>query len=492
MCEYVRRVHHTPGAVGFLDVSFPSPPRRGLNGEDAMRTRLMMMTAAAALCAQAVEYRWTGKLQEPAPYNVPVWQGDTVVLAPLLESYGKAAVPASATLYWQTNGMGAAWFEKPADIAPDGRIRAVFHPTNDCGANAYSYFIGTELADGLAYRIGGTLNMRPSPGFKPNTIKLPVPYLDFNLIEYLNAPWLLPSALEGYATEAWVENYVAENAPMLTELDPVALPVAVAASNLAANAWGRANTASNLAASAWSLALTKADKPIKEIENADGSEKYTLGDGVVSMTKDIYLWSVHVIRGGSMYGWFDAGGVVLGNTYTFDAPRILEVGVKYPSNENANFKLIRRNGGLAAGTDSYDYSDRDQFIAWSDALELYIIREVNNPEWGLALDVSVSKSHGVTQYPLLTQSQIDNFAKKSDIPPKPIINRLTVPDGGVLGFWDCGAGEMFVVTTGSAFTLAPQSILCNYSTIPTNTVTHCAVYTVDGTNFINTTWSAPR
>jgi len=224
-----------------------------------MRERLMMMmTVAAALGAGAVEYRWTGKLQEPAPYNVPVWQGDTVVLAPLLESYGKTAVPVSATLYWQTNGMGAAWFEKPADIAPDGRIRAVFHPTNDFGANAYSYFIGTELADGLAYRIGGTLNMRPSPGFKPNTIKPPVPYLDFNLIEYLNAPWLLPSALEGYATELWVENYVAENAPTLTEADPVALPVAVAASNLAANAWGRANTASNLASQAWTLANGKA------------------------------------------------------------------------------------------------------------------------------------------------------------------------------------------------------------------------------------------
>jgi len=76
--------------------------------------------------------------------------------------------------------------------------------------------------------------------------------------------------------------------------------------------------------------------------------------------------------------------------------------------------------------------------------------------------------------------------------PVPAVSRVTVPDGGVLSFGDCGAGKMFVVNTPALFTLAPSQVLCNYSSIPANAVTHCAVYTVDGTNFINTTWSAPR
>jgi len=111
------------------------------------------------------------------------------------------------------------------------------------------------------------------------------------------------------------------------------------------------------------------------------------------------------------------------------------------------------------------------------------------PPAGPGFKMSFSSSE---EYPLLTQAQIDGFAKKSDIPPKPVINKLAVPDGGVLDFGDCGAGKMFVVTTGWSFTLAPQHVLVGYANIPTSAVTHCAVYTVDGANFINTGWSAPR
>ena len=201
-----------------------------------MKRLVVIAVLAVAGIVCAIEFKGVTNLQEPRPVNFQCWQGETLTIMPVLESFQRPVVPSAASFHWQTNGMDFLCWSKPAEVMPDGRIVAVFHPTNDCGAASYEYFIRAEIGDGIAYRTFGTIMMRKSPGFVPNTLPMPVPSLDFDLIQYLNAPWLLPSALDGYATEAWVENYVAENAPALTEADPVALPVAVAAGNLATQA----------------------------------------------------------------------------------------------------------------------------------------------------------------------------------------------------------------------------------------------------------------
>jgi len=179
---------------------------------------LMLMTVAGIACA--IEFMGNTNLQDPKPVNLQCWQGETLTVMPMLESFQRPVIPSAASFHWQTNGMGNMYWSKPADVMPGGRIVAVFHPTNDCGAAAYDYFIRAEISDGVAYRTFGTITMRPSPGFVPNTLPMPVYELDFNAINFLNAPWLLPSALDGYATEVWVADYVAENAPTLTEFDP--------------------------------------------------------------------------------------------------------------------------------------------------------------------------------------------------------------------------------------------------------------------------------
>jgi len=98
---------------------------------------------------------------------------------------------APVCIYYQTNGMGnAEWF---------GPIPGtVFHPTNDCGAAAYRFFIRCTDPDGVNYTANGSLRMLDSPGFVPNALPLPVKTLDFSKIEVLNPPW--PGAGD-YATK---------------------------------------------------------------------------------------------------------------------------------------------------------------------------------------------------------------------------------------------------------------------------------------------------
>jgi len=199
----------------------------GVIGRYLLLATYSLLLAGAASAQFAL--RWETDVARPAPAQFTRYHGDAFAFEPTWLAYGAplATNGMTFTLYYQTNGMGNVWFTNTAGSAFE------WLPQYDTGASAYTFFIG---ADGRNYQANGVLRMLPSPGFKPNMLTPPIPYLDFNLIEYLNAPWLLPSALDGYATEAWVENYVAENAPALTEADPVALPVAVAAGNLATQA----------------------------------------------------------------------------------------------------------------------------------------------------------------------------------------------------------------------------------------------------------------
>ncbi|HPK72457.1 MAG TPA: hypothetical protein PLN93_11005, partial [Vicinamibacterales bacterium] len=131
------------------------------------------LAAAAAAVHAAAPLRWDAAIERPAAVEWPVYRGETASLQPRLLSYGAALAVTNAalTLYWQTNGMGAAWWSVPASASTSeaGRVIAPWAHTNDVGAAAYSFFIRAEIAGGDIYRAFGTLAMRDSPGWSPTS-----------------------------------------------------------------------------------------------------------------------------------------------------------------------------------------------------------------------------------------------------------------------------------------------------------------------------------
>ena len=126
--------------------------------------------AAFPARSAAVPLAWTVETSRAQVAQFEAYRGETLDLEATMKSYGSPlATPARPSLYWQTNGMGAAWWTTPA-TASGNVLRATWSPTNDCGAAAYNCFIGGPDA---TYRAAFRLRMLPSPGFTPNHLKLP-------------------------------------------------------------------------------------------------------------------------------------------------------------------------------------------------------------------------------------------------------------------------------------------------------------------------------
>lgn len=118
----------------------------------------------------AVPLRWTVETSRAQVAQFEAYRGETLDLEATMKSYGKPLeTPVQPSLYWQTNGMGAAWWTAPA-TASGNVLRATWSPTNDCGGTVYNCFIG---GPGATYRAAFRLRMLPSPGFTPNHIPLP-------------------------------------------------------------------------------------------------------------------------------------------------------------------------------------------------------------------------------------------------------------------------------------------------------------------------------
>lgn len=117
-----------------------------------------------------VPIRWTVETSRAQVAQFEAYRGETLLLEAEMRSYGKPfSEVLQPDLYWQTNGMGNAWWKAPATF--EGNVcRAFWTPTNDCGAAAYNCFIGGPDA---TYRAAFRLRMLHSPGFTPNHLKLP-------------------------------------------------------------------------------------------------------------------------------------------------------------------------------------------------------------------------------------------------------------------------------------------------------------------------------
>ena len=147
-------------------------------------------TLAAALAAvlqlaalAAVPVAWTNSPGMP-PYPVkPVPHGVPVDFRVTLRGYSDppAAPGADVRLWYQTNGMGSAWWSTPATLDGD-TVTATFGPAQDTGADRVSLFFGAPSNVFAA----AVLRLTHSPGFAPASLPLPVPVLDFSAVELRN------------------------------------------------------------------------------------------------------------------------------------------------------------------------------------------------------------------------------------------------------------------------------------------------------------------
>ena len=152
------------------------------------RIYTILTAALTTVCAHAaVPLRWTVETSRVQPVTFEAYHGETLEFEASLQSYGKPVADTlqDVCIYWQTNGMGSAYWSAPAS-ASGNVLRATWTPAMDTGANAVYGFIGVA---GEIYRASFQLRMRSSPGAVPNELELPRKHIDFAEVEVKNAPW---------------------------------------------------------------------------------------------------------------------------------------------------------------------------------------------------------------------------------------------------------------------------------------------------------------
>ena len=140
----------------------------------------------SVIASSAVPLRWTVETSAANPATFDQFAGASYDLEAALQSCGKPlAVEGDAHLYWQTNGMGSAWWTAPATVSGNV-LRATWTPSCDVGAKVYNCFIGIT---GTTYNAAFQLRLRPSPGAVPNIIEQPPRVLDLARTVVVNPPW---------------------------------------------------------------------------------------------------------------------------------------------------------------------------------------------------------------------------------------------------------------------------------------------------------------
>lgn len=196
----------------------------------AHKSRLLATILLLPCIANALplQLRWTAETSDPKPFRADIWRGETVELRAQLRQYGvDVALPdtATASLYYQTNGMGSAWWQGAATATTNGLLSATWSPARDAGAGSYVFFIGAaDAASNVIYRAHGQIRMLGSPGATPNALEPPVQTIDFGTTATTNAPWLL-TELDPVAGAALAGHTAASNPHGITPAGIGALPI---------------------------------------------------------------------------------------------------------------------------------------------------------------------------------------------------------------------------------------------------------------------------
>ena len=168
----------------------------------------ILATALATALHAAVPLAWEARPSSPAPVAFDRHHGETIDFRCTLIGFDAAFAPAAdIRLWYQTNGMGQAWWSAPATVQSNV-ITATWSPALDPGADRVSLFFG---APSNVYA-SAVLRLRHSPGFTPSVLTLPVQRLDFAAVEVANAP---------YYTKAETESKIADLAPVPGDYETV-------------------------------------------------------------------------------------------------------------------------------------------------------------------------------------------------------------------------------------------------------------------------------
>ena len=200
------------------------------------RIYTILTAALTAVCAHAaVPLRWTVETSRVQPVTFEAYHGETLSLEATLQSYGKPVADTlqDVRIYWQTNGMGSAYWSAPAS-ASGNVLRATWTPAMDTGANAVYGFIGVA---GEIYRASFQLRMRSSPGAAPNELELPRKHIDFAEIEVKNAPWASATSVNAVSAAADNARMTATNALANAQQPPAHASGVHTYTPAAENAW---------------------------------------------------------------------------------------------------------------------------------------------------------------------------------------------------------------------------------------------------------------
>lgn len=139
----------------------------------------LVLTAAAitlqSICNGGVPLEWTRRPDSTTPANFTAHQGETLECRCTFRGFGELPFGdgGDVRLYFQTNGMGEAWWSVPATVSSN-EVRAVWGPEMDVGASRWVFFFGTP---GVVYS-SAIVRLVPSPGFAPGTLPPPAVFTD--------------------------------------------------------------------------------------------------------------------------------------------------------------------------------------------------------------------------------------------------------------------------------------------------------------------------
>ena len=139
-----------------------------------MKIKSMLISAtvcAVALSANSAEpLSWERTPNRPAPAQFDVFHGESLDFRCTFTGFGALpfAGASDVRLWYQTNGMGAAWWSIPATVSSNA-LAATFTPDRDPGAERLAVFFG---APSNAYA-AAQVRFRNSPGAHPNDLEPP-------------------------------------------------------------------------------------------------------------------------------------------------------------------------------------------------------------------------------------------------------------------------------------------------------------------------------
>ena len=164
-----------------------------------LATALAATLQLAALAA--VPLAWDVRPGQPAPVTFDRYHGETIDFSATFRGFGELpfAPGADIRLWFQTNGMGSAWWSVPATISSNV-LSATWSPVLDPGADRVSLFFG---APSNAYA-AAVLRLRHSPGFAPGAMPAPIA---FHESDPVFSAWLATNTL--YYTKAETDERIA-------------------------------------------------------------------------------------------------------------------------------------------------------------------------------------------------------------------------------------------------------------------------------------------